>query len=275
MCAPFIVDTVRCELSRRRFIAGAAAVAAAMTGTDAEAQQKPLRIAKGFREIVDLTHTLSPSLPVYPTYSPVRIRQRFAIDRDGFNANEVTFDEHTGTHMDAPMHFAAGGASADRVAVDRLIAPLAVVSIAERAGKDADTTVTVDDLRGWEKAHGRIPAGSVVAMYSGWEGRIASPDRFLNRDAAGVLHAPGFSEEAARFLLDQREIAGVGVDTLSLDAGAVKQFVAHLAILGAGRYGLEMLANLPRVPPIGATLVVGAPKHEGATGGPARVLALV
>ena len=87
--------------------------------------------------------------------------------------------------------------------------------------------------------------------------------------------APGFSEEAARFLVTERDISGVGVDTLSLDAGAAQKFVAHLAILGAAKYGIEMLANLGRVPPSGATVIVGAPKHDGATGGPSRVLALV
>jgi kynurenine formamidase len=112
-------------------------------------------------------------------------------------------------------------------------------------------------------------------MYAGWDARVANAERFLNRDAKGVMHAPGFSAEAARFLLEERDISGVGVDTLSLDAGAAPKFVAHLAILGAGKYGVEMMANLDRVPPSGATVIVGAPKHEGATGGPARVLALV
>ena len=89
------------------------------------------------------------------------------------------------------------------------------------------------------------------------------------------MHAPGFSEQAARFLVGERDICGVGVDTLSLDAGAAQKFVAHVAILGAGKYGVELMANLGRVPPSGATVIVGAPKHVGATGGPARVLALL
>ena len=89
------------------------------------------------------------------------------------------------------------------------------------------------------------------------------------------MHAPGFSDAAARFLVTERDISGVGVDTLSLDAASAQKFVAHLAILGAGKYGVEMLTNLGRVPPFGASIIVGAPKHEGATGGPARVLALI
>jgi kynurenine formamidase len=275
MCAPCVVDAVRRDLSRRAFIGTALAAGAAGGVASLEAQQKPVRLPKGFRDVVDLTHPFSPSLPVYPGYNPVRVRPRFSLARDGFSANEVTFDEHTGTHVDAPSHFVAGATSADRLPADRLIAPLVVISIAPRAAGDADTLVAVDDLLQWEKRYGRIPAGAFVAMHSGWDARIGSADRFLNRDAKGTLHAPGFGEPAARFLLTERDICGVGVDTLSLDAGAAQTFVAHLAILGAGRYGVEMMANLANIPASGATVIVGAPRHEGATGGPARVLALI
>ena len=88
------------------------------------------------------------------------------------------------------------------------------------------------------------------------------------------MHAPGFGEAAARFLVRERDIVGVGVDTLSLDIAAAQKFVAHLALLGAGKYGVELMANLGRVPPSGATIIVGAPKHEGGTGGPVRVFAV-
>jgi kynurenine formamidase len=281
MCAPFVVDEVRQAVSRRAFIAtiGGAAAAPAVA---AAAQQKPageaagrIRLPKGFRDVIDLTHTFSPSLPVFPSYKPIQVRPRFTIARDGFAANEVTFDEHTGTHVDAPVHFVSGASTSDRLPVDRLIAPLTVISIVERAAKDPDASVTVDDLMQWERRHGRIPAGAFVAMNAGWDARATSVDRFLNRDAKGTMHAPGFSEAAARFLVTERDICAAGVDTLSLDIGAAQTFVAHVALLGAAKYGVELLANLGRVPPSGATIVVGAPKHEGATGGPARVLALV
>lgn len=274
MCTPHVLDDVRRELSRRGFIATAAAWGTVLAAPVA-AQQTQVRMPKGFREVFDLTHPFSPKLPVYPAYKPIQIRQRFNVARDGFAANEVTFDEHTGTHVDAPSHFVAGAVSGDRIPAVQLIAPLAVIAIADRASKNADTLVTVDDLLSWEKRHGRLPAGALVAMDAGWDARATNSDRFLNRDAKGVLHAPGFSEQAARFLVDQRDIAGVGVDTLSLDGGAAQKFVAHLTILGAGKYGVELMANLSRVPPAGATVFIGAMKHEGATGGPARVIAVV
>jgi kynurenine formamidase len=255
MCAPSIIETVRQELSRRRFLAalGGAVAATAVPSEPAGAQQKPIRLEKGFRDTYDLTHTFSSKTPVFPAFKPVQIKPKFSIAKDGFFANEITFDEHTGTHLDAPVHFVANGSTADRLSADRFFAPLAVVSIEPRAAKNPDATVTVDDLLAWEKRHGRLPRGAFVAMHSGWDARI---------------------EEAARFLAQERDIVGAGVDTLSLDIAAASKFVAHLALLGAGKYGVELMANLGRVPPAGATIIVGAPKHEGASGGPARVFAV-
>ena len=276
MCAPSVISSIRQDLSRRHFLGalGGSVAAAVVASEDVIAQEKPVRLPKGFRDVHDLTHTFSPRLPVFPAFKPVQIRQKFTIAKDGFFANEITFDEHTGTHMDGPAHFVANQATADKVPADRLFAPLAIVSIEARAAKDADAMVTVDDMLAWEKRYGRLPRGAFVAMHSGWGARVGDANRFLNRDAKGTMHAPGFSEEAARFLVNERDIVGVGVDTLSLDKAEAQKFVAHLAFLGAGKYGVELLANLAAVPPSGATIVVGAPKHEGASGGPVRVFAV-
>jgi kynurenine formamidase len=275
MCTPLVIESVRQTLSRRRFLTTlAAASAVAAVPGDASAQEKPIRLSKGFRDVVDLTHTFSPALPVFPAFKPVQIKPKFSIAKDGFFANEITFDEHTGTHLDAPVHFVANAPTADKLPVDRLIAPLAVLSIASRAAKDADTLLTVDDVLAWEKQHGRLPPKSFVAVHTGWDARIGSVDRFLNKDGKGTMHAPGFSEPAAQFLVKDRDIVGVGIDTLSLDAAQVEKFVAHLALLGGGKYGVELMANLTAVPPLGATIIVAAPKHQGASGGPVRVLAV-
>ena len=276
MCAPSIIDAVRRDLSRRHFLTavGGAVAAAVAVPEMAPAQSAPVRLANGFRTIYDLTHTFSPALPVFPAFKPVQIRQRFTVAKDGFFANEITFDEHTGTHLDGPVHFVAGGATADRIAPERLFAPLAVVSIEARAAKDPDAVVTVDDLLAWEKRYGRLPRGAFVAMHSNWHARINDAARFLNKDDKGTMHAPGFSEQAAQFLVKERDIVGAGVDTLSLDAARVDKFVAHLVFLGAGKYGIELMANLAGVPPSGATVIVGGPKHQGASGGPVRVFAV-
>jgi kynurenine formamidase len=275
MCAPSVIEAVKSDFSRRGFLAVVGGAVAALAPEPLVAQAKPVRLANGFRTVYDLTHTFSPQIPVFPAFKPVQIRQRFTIAKDGFFANEITFDEHTGTHLDAPIHFVADRPSADRLSPDRFFAPLAVVSIEARAAKDPDAVVTVDDVMAWERRHGRLPSGAFVAMHSGWDARIGDANRFLNKDAQGTMHAPGFSEEAARFLAQERDIVGAGVDTLSLDVASAQKFVAHLALLGAGKYAVELMANLATVPPAGATLIVGGPKHQGASGGPVRVFAVV
>lgn len=276
MCAPTLISAVRDDLSRRGFLGLVGASAAIVAGSPgrASAQPRPVRLPGGFRETYDLTHTLSSHTPVFPSFQSFQAIERFTIERDGFGCYELRLNEHTGTHMDAPIHFVAGEDTIERVPADRLIAPLAVVSIGARADRDPDTLLNVDDIRAWEARYGRLPAGALVAMDSGWDARIDDAGRFLNPDADGTLHSPGFGGEAARFLVEERDIVGVAVDTISLDAGNAQPAVAHLTLLGAGKYGLELVANLGLVPPSGATAIVGAPKHLGGTGGPVRLLAV-
>ena len=275
MCGPRVIGAVKQEITRRQALGLLATpvVAGTLVGR-AEARQAPVRLAGGFTRIHDLTHTLSPQTPVYPVFNPFQIVQRFELASDGFFGSELTLGEHTGTHLDAPNHFAAGGLSTDQMDPQQFFAPLAVISIADRAARDPDTGITVDDLRAWERQHGRLPDGAFVAMNSGWDQRVGDSQAFLNADAEAVLHFPGFSVEAAQFLIEERDIVGVGVDTLSLDVGMSTDFAAHLTFLPAGKYGLELMANLDDVPPAGATLIVGAPKHQGGSGGPARVFAV-
>src|SRR5215475_6704528 len=231
MCAPNVIESVREEISRRGFLTAlGGAVAVAAVSTPVAAQQKPIRLAKGFRDVHDLTHVFSAKIPVFPAFKPVQIRPKFSIAKDGFFANEITFDEHTGTHMDGPAHFVQGATTADKLPAEKFIAPLAVVNIESRAAMDADAVVTVDDVLAWEKQNGRLPAGAFLAMYSGWGSRVGQPDRFLNKDAKGTMHAPGFSEEVAKFLTKERDIVGAGVDTLSLDIASATKFVAHLVL---------------------------------------------
>lgn len=275
MCAPSVMGRVSKEISRRQALGLLVAPAVAGTVTrPAEARQAAVMLQGGFRTVHDLTHTLSPRTPVYPVFSPIEIEERFTIAGDGFYGNVLTVNEHTGTHLDAPVHFAAGGLSTDQMDPQQFFAPLAVISIVDRAAGDPDTSVTVDDLSMWERQHGRLPERAFVAMNSGWDARVDDSQQFLNADAEGAMHFPGFSVEAARFLTEERDIVGVGVDTLSLDVGTSADFAAHLTFLPAGKYGLELMVNLDDVPPAGATLIVGAPKHQGGSGGPARVFAV-
>jgi kynurenine formamidase len=226
--------------------------------------------------VVDLTYPLSPSFPLFPIYDPVRVVDRFDYGRDGFFVRGWSFDEHCGTHVDAPAHFGEGAATVDQIPPEELLLTVAVVDVRERVALDDDAVVLPDDLLAWESRHGALPEQSAVLALTGWGIRAADPDAFLNSDSSGVMHTPGFSPEATDFLKTERpQVRAIGIDTSSLDIGASNDFPAHVSWLPSGRFGIENLANLERIPPAGSLMVVGAPTFEGGSGGPARVLALV
>lgn len=153
--------------------------------------------------------------------------------------------------------------------------PLVLIDISHRAASDPETAVTPDDIRAWEAAHGPLPQGCCVVMNSGWGVKFGTPAA-NGRGPDGKSHVPGFHIDTAHFLLNERNVKGIGVDTSSLDQGSLAgAYPVHNAWLPAGRWGVENLANLDQVPAKGATLVVGALKVKGATGGPARVMALI
>jgi kynurenine formamidase len=228
---------------------------------------------RSFERVVDLTHAMGPDFPSFDPGPGLVTETVATLARDGYNMCRWCLIEHTGTHLDAPIHYADDGASADRLAIEDLVVPLVVVDIAAKAEADPDALLTPDDLLVFEATHRPIPAHSCVALYSGWE-RFVGGDKFCNADERGVMHFPGFHPEAAALLLE-RDAIGLAVDTLSLDHGPSTDFPTHCAWLPTGRWGLEAVANLALLPPTGATIVVGGPKIKGATGGPARVLALV
>ena len=162
-----------------------------------------------------------------------------------------------------PCTSGRGSWAADEIPEASLICPAAVIQVEERARTNPETPVTVDDLKAWEAKHGRIPPGAAVLMYSGWEARIGDQTAFRNMDAKQMMHFPGFSPEAAEFLLKEREINGIGVDTLSIDLGSSQDFKVHYTILPANKGGIENLANLGKIPARGATIFVGLPKVKG------------
>lgn len=276
MCIAGCETIVRAALSRRGFFASAAGFAATAQLPAAAAEPKPEAVMRSFTKVVDLTHTMSPQFPTFSGKPGIAMHRMFTFKKDQFNLFTWNLDEHTGTHLDAPLHFSEHGASTDQLPIDQLVVPLAVVNIVYQAAQRADYQLSRDDLAKWEAEHGRLPAGCCVAMHSGW-GALATtdPGRFDGRDVGGTFHFPGFAPEAAEWLLHERQVAGIAVDTLSLDHGPSQDFMTHQIWLPAGRWGLENVANLDQVPEFGATLVVGASKVKGATGGLARVIALV
>jgi len=233
------------------------------------------------KKVIDLTYSFDEHTIYWPTAKPFHLDIVSAAKTAGgfwYAANNVCLAEHGGTHMDAPIHFSEGKRAADEVPVQQLIGPAAVIDVHEQVNKDADYRLTVDDIRAWEKKYGRLPKGAIVLMFSGWGERWPDKKRVLGTDKPGDtenLHFPGFSREAADFLVSQREIDAVGIDTPSIDYGQSQDFIVHQIINGANKPGLENIANLEKLPAKGATLIALPMKIAKGSGGPARIIAIL
>lgn len=275
MCDVCVMNTVKEKmLSRRDLLRTGAATAAFTAVGTAGALTTPAALAAGHKGVKDMTHELHENFPTYFGKPGFSMKPVFNWKEHKFNVFELQVNEHTGTHIDAPLHFSEDGKSVAEIPVENLVAPLCVIDIAARASEDADTQVTPDDIKAWIAKNGEIPANACVAMNSGWDKHVNS-DKFRNADADGKQHYPGFHVEAAKMLMEETGAMSLATDSLSLDHGISGDFATHYAWLPTGRFGVENIANLSDVPAKGATLVVGAPKHRGGSGGPARIVALV
>ncbi|MEO1442218.1 MAG: cyclase family protein [Chloroflexota bacterium] len=254
-------------MSRRRFL---------QMGAVAAAQPRLSTHASDLGgTIVDLSHVLGEDFPTYPGIAPAQRTEVISIERNSLYAQAWTFNEHTGTHMDAPAHIIADGATVPELPPEMLIGPAVVIDIDAAASENADAMVTIDDITTWEATNGTIPPGAYVFMYSGWAEVLANrgANAYYGRDANNRLHFPGFSPQAAQFLVNERDIKGVGTDTFSIDTGNALRFDVHFTVLGAGMVGIENLANLAAIKDTVATVILGIPKYRAGSGGPLRVLA--
>lgn len=246
-------------------------------------------LASGAVEVVDLAHPLEAETPVillppeFGQSAPFRIEPISAYDGrgPGWAWNNISLGEHTGTHFDAPVHWITGkdlpDNTLDTIPPRRFVAPANVIDCTAECAADADFLLTPARIQAWEAAHGRIGGGSWVLLRSGWS-RRTEPAAFLNTDQNGA-HSPGPSPEAVAFLVRQRDVIGFGTETVGTDAGQAFRFdppfPCHAGMHGANKFGLASLANLDRLPPMGAILVTAPLKIAGGTGSPCRVLALV
>lgn len=272
MCDISVMNAIkRTMLSRRSLLgAGAAAGATAFLGS---AGSVPARANSQGSKVVDMMHALDEAFPTFGGAPGIAYDKQADFADSGYNLYVLTVNEHCGTHIDAPTHFSADGASVDEMPVENLACPLAVIDISARAAKDADAQVTPDDVSAWISANGPIPDGACVAMNSGWDAH-ASGAGFRNADDGGTMHFPGFHVEAATMLMEETGAIAIAVDTLSIDFGMSGDFAKHYAWLPSGRYGIECVRGLDELPASGATVFVGAPKIRGGTGGQARVIAM-
>lgn len=221
-------------------------------------------------KIVDLTHTLTPTVPTWS--GTCGFEHRVIVDYpEACRVQAVEMNAGTGTHIDAPSHFIPNAKSAADIPVEEFIAPIFMVDVSAKA--HADYYITTDDILEFEKKHGKIAPQSLVIGYTGWDQYWFDAKKFRNPDETGQMHFPGFSPEAAELLLE-RDIVGLAVDSLSPDCLDLN-FPVHYAILGAGKYIVENLANCKLLPPVGAYGIILPIKTEGGTEALTRAIALV
>ena len=231
---------------------------------------------------VDLTHAFNASTIYWPT------------DTTGFRLTELAYGptpggwfyssyafataEHGGTHLDAPIHFSQSGLTNDKIPLSDLMGPAVVVDVSDRA--TADYQMSVDDLTGWEAAHGEIPAGAILLVRTGWGSRWNNRTAYLGTDLTGPdavpqLHFPGVAPEAAEWLVANRDINALGIDTPSIDYGQSADFRTHVVLYAENISGFENVANLEQLPESGSYVVALPMKIEGGSGGPLRIVAFV
>jgi kynurenine formamidase len=208
-------------------------------------------------------------------YSPFQIETIATLEKDGVLSKKLSFPEHIGTHLDAPNHFEAGQMDVSEIPASQLIVHAVKLNIAPQCESNPDYQLTVKDIENWEREQGVIPQRAVVLLETGWGRFWSTPERFQGRDAMGVLHFPGYSADAARFLVSERRVRGLGIDTLSVDPGASKAFETHHILNRGGRYALENVAALDQLPPRGFTLCIAPLKVTSGTGGPCRIYAIL
>ncbi|SNS22701.1 cyclase family protein [Rhodococcoides kyotonense] len=228
--------------------------------------------------IVSLSHVNDPATtPIFPGDPEFVLETAATVAEDGYYLQNVEEGEHTGSHWGAPAHFQEGGLTADQLVPEDLFLPAVKIDIREKAAADADYAVTVADLQGWESAHGSIPPGAAVILWTGWESRWGT-DAYVNADADGVTHQPGFSEAAAQWLIDTGKLAtrgALGTDTFGPDLGNDETYPVSVKLYDQRRISLENLTNLEALPTTGAYILVGGPINRAGSGSPATIFGLI
>jgi kynurenine formamidase len=245
-------------------------------------------LARGALTVVDLTQPLGPATPVIglpPIFaaSPgvsIDVISRYDERGPAWYWNTLRFGEHTGTHFDAPVHWVTGkdlpNNACDTIPVTQFVGPACVIDVTPDVVRDPDFLLTPERIEQWEAEHGRIPRGAWVLLRTGWSRRM-NPADFLNVAADGP-HSPGFDARASRLLAHDRDVLGVGVETIGTDAGQAggfdPPFPNHTIMHGAGKFGLASLCNLDRLPPTGAIVIAAPLKIVNGSGSPLRVIAI-
>lgn len=234
-------------------------------------------------ELVDLSHAYDERTLYWPTSERFRLEKvSEGVTPAGFYyaANNFFTAEHGGTHIDAPIHFAAGRPTVDQIPLTRLFGPAVLVDVVERSDQNADYQVTTDDLRRWESQHGPIPPDAIVLIRTGFSRRWSDAARYLGTserggEAVAKLHFPGLHPGAARWLVANRPIKAIGIDTASIDHGQSTLFESHRVLFAEEIPAFENLAALDRLPPAGAFVVALPMKIAKGSGAPLRAVGIL
>ncbi|HEX8251986.1 MAG TPA: cyclase family protein [Thermoanaerobaculia bacterium] len=233
-------------------------------------------------QLVDLTYAFNERTLYWPNDpGTFRLEQRSHGHTEGgyfYSANTFSAPEHGGTHIDAPIHFAEGKRTVDQIPPRQLLAPAVVIDVAAQSNNDPDYRLTVADVEAWEAKHGRIGAGTIVLLRTGWGSRYGDRKRYFGDDTPGAtenLHFPSFGPEAAQLLVEQRRVGAIGVDTPSIDYGQSRDFMVHRISSRNDVPGLENVANLHLLPERGAWVIALPMKIENGSGAPLRIVAVL
>lgn len=229
----------------------------------------------GFSKVVFLSHVHTPEMPIFPGDPTVDFRTAATLQTNGFYLQYVGIGEQSGTHWAAASHFGAGEAHAGELDAADFFHPAAIIDIRDRARSDHDLELSVDDISAFEAISGSIPVGAMVCLRTGFDERWENPPGYLNAGPDGTPHHPGFGSEAVRWLIDQRDIGGLGIDALGIDRGIDGGYSANRTLLRGHRIHLENLTGLRQMPPLGGWIVVGGMRNYRGSGSPATVFGLV
>jgi kynurenine formamidase len=229
----------------------------------------------GFGKVVYLSHVNTLDMPIFPGDPKFRLRTLFTVEKDGFRLNYMEIGEHSGTHWGSPCHFNLGELCAEGMDAKDFFRPAVVVDARAQSAGNADYELTVADLQAFESSHGRIPDNAIVVMWTGFQDRWGDPLAYANADKAGLLHFPGISVAATQWLIDNRALGGLGIDTMGVDPGIDEEYKTNTLLLRGHRIHLENMAGLEQMPPNGGWIVVGGVRNEGGSGSPATLFGLV
>ncbi|HEX9667411.1 MAG TPA: cyclase family protein [Thermodesulfobacteriota bacterium] len=234
-------------------------------------------------EWVDLTHDFSSDTIYWPTAQPFKSEVVFkGITDKGFfyEAKNYSAAEHGGTHVDAPIHFAEGQRTVDELPIEQLVGSAVVIDVSQKASVDPDYQVGIDDFKEWEDENGRIPDDSIVLLYTGYSKYWPDKVKYLGTENRGEeavknLHFPGLDPEAAKWLIENRRLKAIGLDTASIDYGQSQLFKSHVTLFNESVPAFENVANLDKLPAKGAIVFALPMKIKGGSGGPLRIVALI